>query len=87
MPINGISLERPYDKTKTFEDPKYNTPELRDKYYGQFDHLRLYGSDFKDKLINAGFTIKSDDYIKNLGYEIIDRYALIKDENIFECLK
>lgn len=87
VPINGISYERPYDKSKTFESDKYNTPELREKYYGQNDHLRLYGTDFKDKLINTGFKIKADDYIKNLGHEIIDKYALIKDENIFECTK
>ena len=35
----------------------------------------------------AGFTILHDDYIKNLGHELIDKYALIKDENIFECTK
>lgn len=87
VPINGISYERPYDKQKTFESDEINTPELREKYYGQNDHLRLYGEDFKDKLKEAGFTILHDDYIKNLGHELIDKYALIKDENIFECTK
>lgn len=87
VPINGISYEMPVDKSKTFENPKYNTPKLREKYYGQDDHLRLYGTDFKDKLINVGFKILADDYIKNLGHEKIDKYALIKDENIFECSK
>lgn len=87
VPINGITYEKPYDKHKTFEDDKYNTPELREEYYGQFDHLRLYGTDFKDKLIDSGFKVISDDYIENLGHEIIDKYALIKDENIFECTK
>ncbi len=87
VPINGISYEIPVDKSKTYENPEYNTPELREKYYGQFDHLRIYGTDFKDKLTNVGFKVISDDYIKNLGHEIIDKYALIKDENIFECTK
>lgn len=87
VPINGIAFELPYDETKTLEDEKYNTPELREKYYGQFDHLRLYGSDFKDKLIDSGFKIRSDDFIKRLGFETIERYALIRNENIFECTK
>ncbi|MDL2246066.1 class I SAM-dependent methyltransferase [Methanobrevibacter sp. OttesenSCG-928-K11] len=87
VPINGISYEMDCDKSKTFEDEKYNTSELRDKYYGQFDHLRLYGTDFKSKLENVGFNVIADDYIKNLGHEVIDKYALIKDENIFECVK
>ncbi|WP_405305377.1 glycosyltransferase [Methanobrevibacter sp.] len=87
VPINGIAFELPYDETKTLEDERYDTPELREKHYGQFDHLRLYGSDFKDKLLENGFKIKSDDFIKKLGYETIERYALIRNENIFECTK
>ncbi|MBQ2666514.1 class I SAM-dependent methyltransferase [Methanobrevibacter sp.] len=87
VPINGIAFELPYDETKTLENPQYNTPELREKYYGQDDHLRLYGRDFKDRLIDAGFKIVSDDFIRNLGHEAVDRYALIRDENIFECVK
>ena len=75
------------DENKTLEDEKINTDELREKYYGQFDHLRLYGKDFKERLIESGFKIKSDDYIKRLGYETIEKYALIRDENIFECTK
>ena len=87
VPINGIAFELPYDDTKTLEDERINTPELREKYYGQFDHLRLYGSDFKDKLKETGFTVESDDFIKRLGYETIERYALIRNENIFVCKK
>ena len=87
VPINGIAFELPYDENKTLEDEKINTDELREKYYGQFDHLRLYGKDFKERLIESGFKIKSDDYIKRLGYETIEKYALIRDENIFECTK
>ena len=87
VPINGVAFELPYDEKKTLEDERYNTPELRDKYYGQFDHLRLYGADFRERLIESGFTIKSDDFIKRLGYETIERYALIRNENIFECSK
>lgn len=87
VPINGIAFDLPYDETRTLEDEKYNTPELREKYYGQFDHLRLYGSDFKERLLECGFNIKSDDFIKRLGYETIEKYALIRNENIFECTK
>lgn len=87
VPINGIAFELPHNYRRTLEKAKYNTPELREKYYGQFDHVRLYGTDFRERLTEAGFDIKSDDYIKKLGHETIERYALIKDENIFECTK
>lgn len=87
VPINGIAFELPYDENKTLEDERINTDELREKYYGQFDHLRLYGKDFKERLIESGFEISSDDFIKRLGFEAVERYALIRDENIFECTK
>lgn len=87
VPINGISYELPFDENKTMENEEYDTPELREKYYGQNDHLRLYGSDFKERLLKSGFNIVSDDYIKKLGFETIERYALIRNESIFECTK
>ena len=87
VPINGISFELPHNYKRTLENEKYDTPKLREKHYGQFDHVRLYGTDFKDRLIESGFEIKSDDFIRKLGHETVERYALIKDENIFECTK
>ena len=87
VPMNGIVHEVGDDDSKTLEDERYNTPELRTKYYGQFDHVRLYGLDFKDKLTEAGFNVKSDDYIKRLGFEKVEKYGLIKNEKIFECKK
>ena len=87
VPINGIAFELPYDENKTLEDERINTDELREKYYGQFDHVRLYGKDFKQRLIESGFKVSSDDFIKKLGFETVERYALIRDENIFECTK
>ena len=77
----------PFDESKTYEDDKIDTPELREKYYGQDDHVRLYGSDFKERLLKSGFNLLSDDFIKKLGIETIDRYALIRNESLFECSK
>ncbi|MBE6505273.1 MAG: class I SAM-dependent methyltransferase [Methanobrevibacter millerae] len=87
VPMNGISYNLPYDESKTLEKEEYNTPELRDKYYGQFDHLRLYGTDFKERILESGFELLSEDFIKRLGMETIERYALIRDERIYECTK
>ena len=87
VPINGVVYELPFDESKTYEDENINTPEAREKYYGQDDHVRLYGSDFKERLLEAGFTIKSDDFIKKLGFETIERYALLRNESLFECTK
>ncbi len=42
----------PLDESRgqTFENPEYNTPELRLKYFGQHDHVRIYGRDYAERL-------------------------------------
>jgi SAM-dependent methyltransferase len=42
----------------TFEDPSVVMPEDRERVFGQFDHLRVYGNDFPDMLKAAGFQVK-----------------------------
>ena len=46
-PNGKIILSVPYSRNleKTFEDESINTDELRYEYYGQSDHVRLYGKD------------------------------------------
>ena len=87
VPMNGVVYELPFDESKTYEDENITTPEAREKYYGQEDHVRLYGADFKERLIESGFNVLSDDFIKKLGFDTIEKYALIRNESIFECTK
>lgn len=51
-----------YSIEQTLEDPVYNTPELRKKYYGQSDHVRKYGTDYIEHLRAAGFRVEKIDY-------------------------
>ena len=53
---------------KTFEDPSITDPAEREKVFGQYDHVRLYGPDFKDRLIAGGFTVH-DYYLEDLFSE------------------
>lgn len=87
VPMNGVSYNLDFDEMKTLEREEYNTPDLREKYYGQHDHLRLYGADFKERIYDSGFKLLSEDFIKQLGLETIERYALVRNEKIFECTK
>jgi SAM-dependent methyltransferase len=43
---------------KTYEDPSITTPEEREKHFGQFDHVRIYGQDYPSKLSEIGFMVK-----------------------------
>jgi len=42
----------------TFEDPAIVDPKERLRHYGQEDHVRRYGSDYVDRLVEAGFIVK-----------------------------
>lgn len=72
--------------TKTLEDQSINTPELRAKHYGQFDHLRYYGLDFVEKLEKAGFKVTKD-FTNSINEECLIKYGLNKNDIIFYCTK
>ena len=50
-------LQIPLDKKQstTYEDETIKSPELRKKHFGQYDHVRMYGMDFFNKLNDVGF--------------------------------
>ena len=73
---------------KTIENEEYNTPELRTKYYGQDDHLRKYGLDFKDRLESVGINVtefKSEDIYQKKKKK--DFYRLFRFDSVFVCTK
>ena len=72
---------------KTIEDPSITDPLEREKVYGQNDHMRKYGKDYGNRLRNAGFHVKEDDYLHELEPGIRKRYALPEDEIIYFCTK
>jgi len=66
---------------KTFEDPAIQTKSDREKFYGQFDHVRLYGTDYPDRLSAAGFVItKTKPGVKSWQLADAERYALNGNE-------
>jgi ubiquinone/menaquinone biosynthesis C-methylase UbiE len=52
-------LQTPFSAflSSSFQDPNINTDELRKKFYGQEDHVRLYGQDLFTRLDGAGFEV------------------------------
>ncbi len=65
---------------QTYEDPTVVDPERRTELFGQFDHVRLYGSDYLDRLRGAGFEVRCDLYWKSLSEGEAVRYGLQRDE-------
>jgi len=82
-------LQSPVDPNhdETFEDPNVVSPEEREHVFGEKDHVRIYGQDYKNRLEMAGFTVKLDNYSRELGDNIIKKYGLMKDETIYFCSK
>ena len=48
----------PITADKTFEDPSIVEPDERLKAFGQEDHVRRYGTDYGDRLREAGFNVE-----------------------------
>ncbi|MDR2204677.1 MAG: class I SAM-dependent methyltransferase [Flavobacteriaceae bacterium] len=71
----------------TFEDFSIASPKERKKYFGQWDHVRYYGTDICRRFSDAGFdvkTIKSDDYFS--GKEL-KTFGVSKESYLFELRK
>ena len=71
----------------TLEDPAINTPQLREKYYYQSDHLRLYGRDYPARLVRAGFRVQILNYALLLPLPTAQRFALRLDEPLYLASK
>lgn len=71
----------------TFEDNSITDPKERAKIFGQYDHVRVYGRDYFDKLREIGFNITAIDYTKKLTKKEIDKYRLAQGELIPVCRK
>ncbi|HWM62704.1 MAG TPA: class I SAM-dependent methyltransferase [Solirubrobacterales bacterium] len=83
-----------YRRTTTLEDPTVVTPEDRHRVFGQSDHVRLYGSDYADRLGEAGFAVRADRYLDGFDERTIGRLGLRREEDdafgeeeIFLCTK
>jgi SAM-dependent methyltransferase len=72
---------------KTYEDPGITSPKERKKHFGQYDHVRIYGRDYFDRLRKVGFKVDEVDYSKTISAELLDRYRLAKGEILPVCYK
>jgi len=69
-------------RKNTFEDDSITDKKERTKIFGQYDHVRVYGLDYFDKLRGIGFKVEEVDYTSTLSEEKIIEYCLAKGEVI-----
>lgn len=75
------------DLKETFEDDSITDRKQRAEIFGQYDHVRIYGADYFDKLRSIGFKVTEVDYTKILGPEAVHKYCLAPGEIIPVCYK
>ena len=75
VPIN-------FKRNETFEDQSIISKKDREKYFGQYDHVREYGLDFKKRVEKAGFEVEMVYYTENFSEEMKLKYGLQKKDVI-----
>ena len=84
-PSGEAILQEPisrYNK-KTFEDFSITSPEDREKCFGQKDHVRIYGKDYKKRLESVGFKVELYDIKKALNIKEVKRLGLNEEEILY----
>ncbi len=78
QPSGWAILESPVDpgRAETYENPSVIDPVEREREFGQFDHVRVYGRDYQDRLRKAGFEVEATSCAALSGNDSIVRYGL-----------
>lgn len=68
---------------KSFEDNDIISKRSRERYFGQFDHVRIYGQDYYKRLESVGFKVERHHPV-NDNWEIddLEKYALNPKEEL-----
>ncbi len=73
---------------KTFEDETVTAEADREKYLGQFDHVRIYGRDYPDRLKDVGFVVHEVNTKHDFKHiSSLNKFAINPDEILFLCDK
>ncbi|WP_418510902.1 class I SAM-dependent methyltransferase [Corallibacter sp.] len=77
-----FQIPQDLNRETTFEDDSITDKKERAKIFGQYDHVRIYGRDYFDKLRRIGFKVEEVDYTASLSDADIHKYCLAKGEII-----
>ena len=75
------------NRAHTFEDDTIIDPAERTRIFGQYDHVRVYGLDYFDRLRQVGFEVEEIVYSTHFTAEEIERYRIVPQEILPLCKK
>lgn len=82
-----FQIPQDMSRENTFEDASITDKEERTKIFGQYDHVRVYGRDYFNKLRSVGFKVDEVDYTQRITPEELERFCLMKNEILPVCYK
>jgi SAM-dependent methyltransferase len=82
-----FQIPQDISREKTFEDASITNKVERAKIFGQYDHVRVYGRDYFNKLRSVGFTVDEIDYTKKMTTKELEKFCLMKNEILPVCYK
>ena len=82
-----LQIPQDLNRETTFADDSITDQKERAKIFGQYDHVRIYGRDYFNKLRSIGFTVIEEDYTNKISPELVEKYCLAKGEVIPVCFK
>ena len=82
-----FQIPQDLSRASAFTDDTIVDQKERAKIFGQYDHVRVYGRDYFDKLRSIGFKVIEEDYTHKIAPELVEKYCLAKGEIIPVCFK
>jgi SAM-dependent methyltransferase len=67
----------------TFEDAAVTDKGMREKLFGQDDHVRKYGRDYTQRIQRAGLQPLEDDFVNQIDESDRKKFGLVKGEIIY----
>ena len=77
-----FQIPQDLSREQTFEDDSIIDKKERAKIFGQYDHVRVYGRDYFEKLRRIGFKVEEVNYTATLSEDNIIKYCLAQGEII-----
>jgi SAM-dependent methyltransferase len=86
-PNGWASIQVPMVGEQTQEDLSITDPQIRTKLYGQADHVRQYGRDFRHRLESVGFQVAIIPRSELIQPEDLKKLSLDCESEVWICRK